>query len=88
MYSGVWTDAAGAAPYVARRDHLVRRALRCREQARGPLGLLGAALLHAAHEEGLRIVRGVLVGIDDLHARFFLKWAMVRSQESLAAASW
>ncbi|CAN5182619.1 hypothetical protein BH10PSE6_BH10PSE6_10790 [soil metagenome] len=72
----------------ARRNYLVPGVLCRREQARGPLGLLGAALLHATDEEGLRIVRGVLVGVDDLQARFFLKWAIVRSQDSLAAASW
>jgi hypothetical protein len=37
------------------------------EQARGTLRLFGAPLLHAAHDEGLRIVLGVLVGVDDLH---------------------
>ena len=44
------------------------RALGRRQQALGALGLLGAALLDAAHEEGLRVVLGMLVGIDDLHA--------------------
>src|SRR5439155_24008628 len=37
------------------------------EQPRRPLGLLGAPLPGAAHEEGLRVVHGVLVGVDDLH---------------------
>ena len=54
----------------------------------GPFGLFGGGPIDAAHEEGLRIVRGVLVGIGDLQARFFLKNAMERSHESFAAASW
>ena len=59
--------AAGADAEGFGRDDLVARALGGGQQARRALGLLGAALLYAAHDEGLRVVLGVLVGIDDLH---------------------
>ena len=65
------------------RDDLVAGVLGRRQQALGALGLLGAALLDAAHEEGLRVVLGVLVGIDDLHvvamALAFLRLAISAS---------
>jgi hypothetical protein len=37
------------------------------QQARRAFGLLGALLDDAADQEGLRVVPGVLVGVDDLH---------------------
>ncbi len=56
MYSGVCTVSAGAEPCALGRDDLVAGALGRCQQALGALRLLGAALLDAAHEEGLRIV--------------------------------
>ena len=82
-YSGVCTVSAGAEPCALGAHDIVACALGCRQQALGALGLLGAALLDAAHEEGLRVVLGVLVGIDDLHvvamALAFLRLAISAS---------
>ena len=64
-------------------DDLVAGILRRSEQARGTLGLLGAPLLHPAHEEGLRIVFCVLAGVDDLHG---VAMALPSRKEAISAS--
>ena len=51
----------------SRRQDRVAGRTRGGQQAGGALRLLGAALPGAAHDEVLRVVLGVLFGIDDLH---------------------
>ena len=87
MYSGVCTLAAGAAPQAFGADDLMSGGRRGGKQARGALGLLGAPLLHAANEEGLRIVLRVLVGIDDLHGMPYGAAIALASRRAAISAS-
>src|SRR5262245_12892756 len=57
-----WRGAVGF-----RRLYVVAGGLGPCQEPRGTLGLLGAALLDAADDEGLRVVLGVLGGVDGFH---------------------